>query len=64
MLVTECLKRLSGIGPPSTVGGVVFLSPTSVDVRRRPLLKIPRCPACGRAARDRPRIDPWAHFLD
>ncbi|HEX2210081.1 MAG TPA: TOMM precursor leader peptide-binding protein, partial [Longimicrobium sp.] len=64
ILVTECLKRLSGIGPPSTVGSVAFLSPTSVDVRRRPLLRIPRCPACGRGARDRPRMDPWAHFLE
>jgi bacteriocin biosynthesis cyclodehydratase domain-containing protein len=62
LLVSECLKRLSGFRSPATIGHAVFLSPAGGDVRRRPLLRIPRCPACGRGARhERPSIDPWAH---
>ncbi len=62
LLVTECLKRLSGITTPSTLGHVVFFSLAGDEARRRPLLRIPRCPACGRGVRhERPTIDPWAH---
>lgn len=62
LLVGEVVKRLSGFRAPSTLGHVVFLSPAGGDARRRPLLRIPRCPACGRGARQpRPTIDPWAH---
>lgn len=62
VLVTESLKRLSGFRAPATLGHVVFLSAAGGDVRRRPVLRIPRCPACGAGARQpRPNIDPWAH---
>jgi bacteriocin biosynthesis cyclodehydratase domain-containing protein len=55
----EVVKAISHFMEPSTYSHLFAMNLLSMECRRHPILKIPRCPHCGRPARDRPTIQIW-----
>ena len=56
LLAVEILKLLTGFSRPITRGTLFSFDLLRFEARLHPVLKIPRCAACGAAARGRP---PW-----
>lgn len=59
LLVLEVVKALTWFTAPSCYGHLYTLDLISMEGRRHPVLKIPRCPDCGRPADGRPTIHAW-----
>jgi molybdopterin-synthase adenylyltransferase len=59
VLALEILKSLSGFSPPSTYANVWSFDPVTLASQLHPVLKLPRCPACGAASRNRPSMAIW-----
>jgi bacteriocin biosynthesis cyclodehydratase domain-containing protein len=56
----EALRLLSGFAPPTTIGRFYELDLTSPLATPHDVLKVPRCPACGRHA---PAREAWSQAL-
>jgi bacteriocin biosynthesis cyclodehydratase domain-containing protein len=59
LLLLEVVKAITWFAPPSCYGHLYTLDLMTMEGRRHPVLKIPRCPACGRPASGRPTIHAW-----
>jgi bacteriocin biosynthesis cyclodehydratase domain-containing protein len=53
----EALKIMTGFAKPTAAGAIWEVDFLTLKVAVRPLLKLPRCPACGRR---QPAESPWA----
>lgn len=63
-LAMEIIKFLTGISSPSTLGNILIIGTMNGQTRLRPLLKVPRCPHCGKSKAERPAIDSWLYAND
>ena len=59
LLALEVLKIITWFMPPATYAHLYSLSLLTLQSRLHPVLKIPRCTACGRSAMPRPTIHAW-----
>lgn len=59
LLLLEVVKAITWFAAPSCYGHLYTLDLMTMEGRRHPVLKIPRCPACGRPASGRPTIHAW-----
>ena len=59
LVALEVLKGISRFTTPATCSHVYSLNLLTMESRLHPVLKIPRCPACGRPAQPRPTIHAW-----
>jgi thiazole/oxazole-forming peptide maturase SagC family component len=55
----EVVKDLSGITPPLTYGTQLAVDLLSTQFELHPVLKVPRCPACGRLEREGAIVRPF-----
>jgi bacteriocin biosynthesis cyclodehydratase domain-containing protein len=55
----EVLKALTRFMQPATYSHLYSLNLLSMESKRHPILKLPRCPHCGRSARNHPAIELW-----
>lgn len=59
LLGVEVLKVLTGFTTPLTYGRVLSFDLLSFEIKAHPVLRVPRCAACGRRARGRPSVNTW-----
>lgn len=59
LVALEAIKALTLFTSPAAWSAIVVLDLLRMDVRQHPVLKIPRCPDCGRPARPRPTVHAW-----
>ena len=59
LLALEVLKIITWFMPPATYAHLYSLSLLTLQSKLHPILKIPRCSACGRPAMPRPTIHAW-----
>lgn len=59
LLVLEVVKAITWFAAPSCYGHLYTLDLVTMEGRRHPVLKIPRCPDCGRPSGNRPTIHVW-----
>jgi bacteriocin biosynthesis cyclodehydratase domain-containing protein len=59
LLVLEVVKAITWFTAPACYGHLYTLDLVTMEGRRRPVLRIPRCPDCGRPAAGRPTINAW-----
>ena len=59
LLALEVLKAITWFMPPAGYAHLYSLNLLTMESKRHPVLKIPRCPACGRPAQPRPTIRAW-----
>lgn len=59
LLALEVLKAVTWFMPPATYAHLFSLSLLTLQSKLHPVLKIPRCTACGRPALPRPTIHAW-----
>jgi bacteriocin biosynthesis cyclodehydratase domain-containing protein len=66
VLALEVVKALTRFSRPTTYGAVYSFDVASLEGTLHPVLKLPRCPACGHTARDRATVSFWdpAELLD
>jgi bacteriocin biosynthesis cyclodehydratase domain-containing protein len=66
VLALEVIKVLTRFGRPMTYGAVYSFDVASLEGVLHPVLKLPRCRACGHPARDRATVSFWdpAELLD
>ena len=58
ILALEAAKYLAKFTFPATVNGIISIDLVSLSFQRHQVLKLPRCPTCGRT-RDRPLRQVW-----
>lgn len=63
LLAMEVLKAVSSFMPPATYSHLYSLNLLTLQSRLHPVLKIPRCPDCGRPAMPRPTIHVWQQHV-
>jgi molybdopterin-synthase adenylyltransferase len=59
LLALEVLKAITWFMAPATCDHLYSLDLLTMVSRLHPVLKIPRCPACGRGAQPRPTVHAW-----
>lgn len=59
LLALEVLKAITWFIEPTTCSHMYTLNLLTMESKLHPVLKIPRCPACGRPAQPRPTIHAW-----
>jgi molybdopterin-synthase adenylyltransferase len=59
LLALEILKALAWFASPATWGRMYSFNLVTLEARLHPVLKLPRCPACGRPAQSRPTVHAW-----
>jgi bacteriocin biosynthesis cyclodehydratase domain-containing protein len=59
LLALEVLKAITWFMAPATRAHLYSLNLLTMESKLHPILKIPRCPACGRPAKPRPTIHAW-----
>ena len=59
ILALEVIKILTGFSRPLTYGSVYSFDLVTFEGKLHPALKIPRCPECNGALRDRPTFSIW-----
>jgi molybdopterin-synthase adenylyltransferase len=59
LVALEVLKGITWFMAPATYSHVYTLNLLTMESKLNPVLKIPRCPACGRSAQPRPTIHAW-----
>lgn len=59
LLALEVLKAITWFMPPATYAHLYSLNLLTLQSRLHPILKIPRCPACGLPSVSRPTIHAW-----
>lgn len=59
LLALEILKALTWFAAPATWGRMYSFNLLTLEGRLHPVLKLPRCPACGRPAEPRPTVHAW-----
>jgi bacteriocin biosynthesis cyclodehydratase domain-containing protein len=59
LVALEVIKALTHFVEPALYGHLFSLNLLSLECKRHPILKIPRCPHCGRRAQGRPTIQMW-----
>jgi bacteriocin biosynthesis cyclodehydratase domain-containing protein len=59
LLVLEVVKAVTWFTAPACYGHLYTLDLVTMGGRRHPVLRIPRCPDCGRPASGRPTINAW-----
>jgi bacteriocin biosynthesis cyclodehydratase domain-containing protein len=59
LLALEVVKALTWFTPPATCSHLYSLNLLTLQSELHPILKIPRCPVCGRSAMPRPTIHAW-----
>jgi molybdopterin-synthase adenylyltransferase len=59
LLALEVLKAISWFMPPATYAHLYVLNLLTMESTLHPVLKLPRCAACGRPAKPRPTIHTW-----
>jgi bacteriocin biosynthesis cyclodehydratase domain-containing protein len=59
LVALEVLKAITWFVVPSTCSHLYTLNLLTMESKFHPVLKIPRCPACGRPAQPRPTIHAW-----
>jgi bacteriocin biosynthesis cyclodehydratase domain-containing protein len=55
----EIVKALTHFAEPATYGHLFSMNLLTLEGRRHPVLKIPRCPHCSRQSTERPTIEAW-----
>jgi bacteriocin biosynthesis cyclodehydratase domain-containing protein len=55
----EIIKALTHFMQPATYAHLYSLNLLTMESKRHPVLKLPRCPHCGRPAQPRPAIQLW-----
>jgi thiazole/oxazole-forming peptide maturase SagC family component len=64
LLALEVLKSLAWFASPATWGRMYSFNLVTLEARLHPVLKLPRCPACGRPAQSRPTVHAWQQAGD
>jgi thiazole/oxazole-forming peptide maturase SagC family component len=59
LVALEVLKAITWFMAPATCSHLYTLNLLTMESKLHPVLKIPRCPACGRRAQPRPTIHAW-----
>jgi ribosomal protein S12 methylthiotransferase accessory factor len=59
LLALEVLKGVTWFAAPATYARLYVLNLLTMQSELHPILKIPRCPACGRPAMPRPTVHAW-----
>jgi bacteriocin biosynthesis cyclodehydratase domain-containing protein len=59
LVALEVLKAITWFMAPATCSHLFTLDLLTMESKLHPVLKIPRCPACGRPAQARPTIHAW-----
>jgi thiazole/oxazole-forming peptide maturase SagC family component len=59
LLALEVLKALTWFMAPATYSHLYTLNLLTLESKLHPILKIPRCSACGRLSQSRPTINIW-----
>lgn len=59
LLALEVLKAITWFMAPATYAHLFSLNLLTLQSKSHPILKIPRCPACGRTGTTRPTIHAW-----
>jgi bacteriocin biosynthesis cyclodehydratase domain-containing protein len=59
LLALEVLKGVTWFAAPATYAHLYVLNLLTMQSELHPILKIPRCPTCGRPAMPRPTIHAW-----
>lgn len=59
LLALEVVKAVTWFATPATCSHVYCLNLVTLQSQLRPVLKVPRCPDCGRVAQGSPRINVW-----
>ncbi|MFB6248196.1 MAG: TOMM precursor leader peptide-binding protein [Salinibacter sp.] len=60
----EVIKLLTSFTDPATYGHVVSLNLLTMESRTDTVLKLPRCPHCGKPAQEKPRVKNWQQARD
>lgn len=60
----EVIKAITFFMEPSTYAHFFTLNLLTLEARLHPILKLPRCPHCGRATQARPTIHVWQQIRD
>jgi bacteriocin biosynthesis cyclodehydratase domain-containing protein len=58
-LALEAIKALTHFNHPVSFGSVLTLDLVTMESHVHPVLRLPRCPDCGRTANDRPSTSIW-----
>lgn len=64
LLALEAVKALTLFTSPSAWSAIVVLDLLRMELTAHPVLKIPRCPDCGRPAHARPTVHAWQQRPD
>lgn len=59
LVTLEVIKAITLFSAPSAWSALLVLDLLSMDLRAHPVLKIPRCPDCGRPSSARPTVHAW-----
>jgi molybdopterin-synthase adenylyltransferase len=59
LVALEVLKAITWFMAPATCSHLYVLNLLTMQSKLHPVLKIPRCPACGRPAQPRPTVHAW-----
>lgn len=59
LVVIEVIKALTMFSEPVGYSNIYTFDLVTFTARRHPVLRIPRCPACGRPSQPRPTVHAW-----
>jgi bacteriocin biosynthesis cyclodehydratase domain-containing protein len=59
LVALEVVKAITNFMQPATLAHVCSYNILTGELARHPILKIPRCPHCGRPSQNRPTIQAW-----